>query len=371
MPKLKFVDSLRGLAILGVLMVHCGMTGSGHDSMPDSLVTFLNSGQYGVQLFFLTSSFTLFLSYTSRSTNIINIKKNFFIRRFFRIVPLYYAGLLYYIIERVVGFNFFSTGLLLNEFSWGAFLSNIFFIHGILPSWINSYVPGGWSITVEMTFYLLFPFIFSKVKNLNDSILFFLLTLFILTGLNFLLTTNIYWDKMNFLYYYLPNQMPVFALGIMVNFLIVEKDKTIKNSTLVLTLFAGLFFCYIQIGVHILFSLAFFLLLYILSKKEYKILVNPITIYIGKISYSMYITHFGIIYFLNRIGFVNYIIVDSPWSSVLNYIIRFAFLLILTIGLSTITFKIIEVPFQNIGASIIKKIGLKKSILQPIIVSKE
>jgi len=31
------------------------------------------------------------------------------------------------------------------------------FVHGFHPQTINSVVPGGWSIAVEMTFYAVFP----------------------------------------------------------------------------------------------------------------------------------------------------------------------------------------------------------------------
>ena len=36
-------------------------------------------------------------------------------------------------------------------------LSTAFFLHGLHPEAINSVIPGGWSIAVEMTFYLFFP----------------------------------------------------------------------------------------------------------------------------------------------------------------------------------------------------------------------
>ena len=53
-----------------------------------------NKGKYGVQLFFIASAFTLFLSRHRRS-EVGN--KNFFIRRFFRIAPMYYLGIILYL----------------------------------------------------------------------------------------------------------------------------------------------------------------------------------------------------------------------------------------------------------------------------------
>jgi peptidoglycan/LPS O-acetylase OafA/YrhL len=31
-------------------------------------------------------------------------------------------------------------------------------------------VPGGWSVAVEMTFYLLFPFLFKQIKSLKAAL---------------------------------------------------------------------------------------------------------------------------------------------------------------------------------------------------------
>ncbi len=62
MKKLDYIDALRGLAILGVIMVH---------SISDSNLPFIverifGQGARGVQLFYLASAFTLFLSFSNR-----------------------------------------------------------------------------------------------------------------------------------------------------------------------------------------------------------------------------------------------------------------------------------------------------------------
>ncbi len=48
--RIDFVDSLRGLAILGVLLVHAGLATHG---LPSAILKFTTAGQYGVQLFFV------------------------------------------------------------------------------------------------------------------------------------------------------------------------------------------------------------------------------------------------------------------------------------------------------------------------------
>ena len=144
MKKLEFIDALRGLAILGVIMVHTGHSiGSSGSNLVDDIV---GSGARGVQLFFIASAFTLFRSYKNRSVIEHHTIANFFIRRFFRIAPMYYIGIFYYLFQRKLEQNF---GVPVNSTNL-CVASNFLFLHGVSPNWINSLVPGGWSITVEV-----------------------------------------------------------------------------------------------------------------------------------------------------------------------------------------------------------------------------
>jgi len=91
MNRLPFIDALRGLAIFGVFIVHSSQS---IDGLPRWLSSLASQGARGVQLFFVISAFTLFLSLSTRRKNEKRPTLNFFIRRFFRIAPLFYAALL-------------------------------------------------------------------------------------------------------------------------------------------------------------------------------------------------------------------------------------------------------------------------------------
>ena len=93
--KYVWVDALRGYAILLVIMAHSGQAIFGI-APPLGII---NNGIHGVSLFFLASSFTLFNSYKNRSA-LDGKNKNlfFFIRRLFRIAPLYWIACLTYVI---------------------------------------------------------------------------------------------------------------------------------------------------------------------------------------------------------------------------------------------------------------------------------
>jgi peptidoglycan/LPS O-acetylase OafA/YrhL len=182
---LKYIDALRGIAVLGVLMVHCSKFGA--NNYPFLLSKIFDNGAMGVQLFYVVSAFTLFLSVSFRSKNEKNPNRNFFIRRFFRIAPLYYLAVLYYLYQDGTGPRLWLGDM--NHISTANIASNFFFSHGINPYWINSIVPGGWSVSVEMFFYCLVPFLASHLKNLNSAVLFFGITLALKSIFDFVLTT--------------------------------------------------------------------------------------------------------------------------------------------------------------------------------------
>jgi peptidoglycan/LPS O-acetylase OafA/YrhL len=67
--------------------------------LPYPLKKLTNFGWHGVQLFFMMSCVTLMLSWRSDEARGIALKSAFWIRRFFRIAPMYYAAAaLYFVI---------------------------------------------------------------------------------------------------------------------------------------------------------------------------------------------------------------------------------------------------------------------------------
>jgi peptidoglycan/LPS O-acetylase OafA/YrhL len=214
LKKLDFIDALRGYAILGVIMVHTSQYGNKLHSTLGKLIT--EKGAMGVQLFFLASSFTLFLSFNKRTQYENFAVRNFFIRRFFRIAPIFYLAICYYLFQNWhSGRNIFTPGL-----SHGIdIILNFFFLNGFNPYIIRSIVPGGWSIAVEMTFYIILPFLFAKIKNEKQAFNFFVISLFL--RLFFVSIMEKYplipereiWNT--FLFFNFLNQLPVFALGIL------------------------------------------------------------------------------------------------------------------------------------------------------------
>src|SRR6478609_2922831 len=80
--RLDYIDALRGVAILAVVITHTAQSFA-------PAIPYARAGQYGVQLFFVASSFTLLLSAQRHPLSY----GPFLVRRFFRIAPAYYVAL--------------------------------------------------------------------------------------------------------------------------------------------------------------------------------------------------------------------------------------------------------------------------------------
>jgi peptidoglycan/LPS O-acetylase OafA/YrhL len=361
--KLAYINVLRGIAILGVLIVHTSQQGSmGLYKMHPYLIPVLNQGARGVQLFYILSAFTLFRSYHIRSQAEDHPIKNFFIRRVFRIVPLYYLAIFYYLLQAISApAKMLSYNPLITS---GSIIANFTFLHSLSPYWIMSIVPGGWSVAIEVIFYSFLPPLFSYIKTQKQAFNFFMMSLlirgiFIAVFHHYVLITNAsLWE--DFLFLSFPSQLYVFALGLLMYFLITD-DFKISVSGLSLTVFSFLFalnwiFDTDIILPHILpIVLALFIFSLALSKYHPKFLMNSFFIHLGKISYSIYLLHFAVFYWLTKLDVIDFIHVTNSITALFNFLIRFILVLILTMGIGTISYNFIEQPFIKFAERLIEK----------------
>jgi peptidoglycan/LPS O-acetylase OafA/YrhL len=247
----------------------------------------------------------------------------------------------------------------ISEISWADLLTSMTFTQTLFHG-MNKYFPGGWTVSVEFLFYMMLPFLCAGIRNLNSSIVFLLITLLLIPVYD---TVFKYMDfKFIFFsdYYTIFYQLPVFSLGIFAYWMVNDKDKKINNSTLLLLFVTILFYCFIRIPDNFLFGLVFTSLLTLLQRSQYKILSNRILARVGLVSYSMYILHFPVIHFLNYIKFSRMIPVTDFYSSFFSFILMCVVITAITYPLSYITYKFIEVPGQNLGRKLIKKLNQQK-----------
>jgi peptidoglycan/LPS O-acetylase OafA/YrhL len=355
MKKFEYVDALRGWAVLMVMFAH---TITKKPNLIPELKELIAKGAYGVQLFFIMSAFTLYHSYHSRATREHFSTSNFFLRRIFRIAPLYWLAIIYYLWQDGFGprrwlgdARFVSTENILSNFT---------FTNGFNPEWINSIVPGGWSIGIEFIFYACMPFIFSRVSNLRKAFNFFLFALvFRILVINLLssfhpFVNDVFWNE--FLYFSFPSQFPVFALGVVLYYVVIRGQGFRDISPVALLSLAGLSVGELLIGGgrlmpnHIMVSMSFVVAVIALSRRPVRFLVNPVITYVGQLSYSMYIVHFAVLHMMAMMG-LDRIVRDG---GILNHMARFIMLLSLTVMVSIPIYRTLELPFMKLGQRFIR-----------------
>ena len=355
--KYQYIDSLRGIAILLVILVHVSYLPGVKNNLPELLVNFANNGQYGVQLFFIGSAFTLFMSHQNRIGE-VHANRNFFIRRFFRIAPMYYLAILYFTFDQYLGFDpsHFDLELIPKK----SLLANIFFLNSVSPEFYQNYVPGGWSVSVEFIFYLFVPFLCTKIRNINSAIIFSVGSLLFSLIAYSLIYKFDYTADHGFSAFNFPAQLAVFSFGILAYWIVYDKNTTIKASVLLFTTGIIFIFCYFTMPYHILYSFIFMVLLITLSKKQYKIFSNNILAKVGKVSFSMYLVHFAIVHIYTKMDIKLFYNESGTVLAITNLMILYGLVAISAYLISLITYRFVEIPGQNLGKRLIKKLDQSK-----------
>jgi peptidoglycan/LPS O-acetylase OafA/YrhL len=308
--KLDYIDIARGIAILMVMLVHTSQAVNGVSKPIGDIDRY---GQMGVQLFFVTSAYTLCFSNIKRADE-KQALISFLIRRFFRIAPLYYVAIIgYFLLES----NMHILALIKMPYSlynFEAITANILFIHGFVLSANNNIVPGGWSIGTEMAFYLLFPILFALFDRAFKQ--YGIIALYGLFGLSVLLNTSVQlvlqqlWtseiDDNSFIYYNLINQLPVFLLGMTIFFhhhhkIPIKLSIPFQIAIFIAVTIVGMIllpikqYWLVATFIPVIAGISFVLLLNILRELKYS---NIFLAEIGRASYSMYIFHFMFAWYL-------------------------------------------------------------------------
>lgn len=361
--KLAFIDALRGWAILLVIMLHTANYGIfGTYEFNTIFKSITDLGSYGVQLFFIVSAFTLIRSYRYRSRSETNVMRNFYIRRLSRIVPLYYAAIGYFLWQDRLGVRWW-TGYerMIDEF---IIFANATFIHALNPYSINSLVPGGWSISTEMIFYLFVPFLMLWITNLEKSIIYICITFLAGTAMlnvlsSFPLIDNIeLWEA--YLSLSIPSNAFVFGFGFALYYLNASDQFSWNKSTWFLILLTIIALPFTESGAKFMVSLSLLGFTYYLMQNSESVFINSWVIKIGKISYSMYVMHFITLHWMSRLWestFPNNIPLEMLY---VDYSVRLILITGISYLLSLITFQYIEKPGIKLGKAFLNPNNSRK-----------
>jgi peptidoglycan/LPS O-acetylase OafA/YrhL len=368
--KFAFIDALRGYAVLLVITCH---TGGMFPELPYPLKKLTNFGWHGVQLFFLLSCVTLLLSWRSDEAKNRASVTDFWTRRLFRIAPMYYlAALLYFLVETPP--SGFDLGQLLISFT---------FINAWHPTFIPTVpdrwmvVPGGWSIGVEVTFYFMFPLMALLVRSMRGAIVFCGIALAVGCIANSIMNSALHGNYSapaigNFLYFWFPNQLPVFALGTVLYFIVqwlrAKPEQAIaillrRYGTLIIPacFAAGVAAANLPFPAYLPFafplvvpallvaSLIFMIVVAVLGNDPRSPFINRLICSLGQVSFSAYLLHFAVLHKLPQLLPSVFDVGATGWRAVFVWFLLWLVVVPMTHALSMITFRTVENPMIDVG----------------------
>jgi peptidoglycan/LPS O-acetylase OafA/YrhL len=352
-----FLDALRGLAIIWITVFHIAFQAVRNQpalNIPKWITPYVfEGGDGGVLLFFIISAFLLCHMMTTRQTEQKTLF-SFYIRRFFRIAPLFYTLLIYQVLQDAV-----QWGITHSIFEVAV---NILFIFNIFPGMNHGIVWAGWFIGVIMLFYLFFPLFhkfFNDTWKTATFIIWSILIAYVFQfAINFfpaVLNTYAPYYKWSFLH-----NLPLFAFG-MFSFYLLRMPFMQKLNIKVVGIFlvgtALLSYVYFLNGMlnildpYYIRGIILTALVVGLALNPLKIVVNKITAFLGKISYSMYLCHPPLIALLYPL-YQHIYILQIPL--LLKFLLCAGVTITLLIGVSFITYRFIEKPGIRLGKKLLK-----------------
>lgn len=303
----KTINSLKGIGILGVMLVHYGLRAS--DELISGIVF---QGARGVQLMFIINGFLIFHSLSKIEWNRKSILE-WWKGKFTRLIPLYWFFTVLYLAVFGTGSSYYLGTL--PRVSGLNILCNLFLLHGFFPYYTNC-INANWFMGVLAIFYILAPFIYRIINSLEKSIV----ALFIiapityimnnlLSAFNVLEVEGIWLDYVNIISF--PAEFPIILLGIFSFFfyrLVCEKElkhkKLIGMSMLFFTIVC-LLSLFLRKDYFVIFndifSFGILLTIIFLSQLIYPIFLikNRILEFIGRHSYGIYLSHLIVLRYIN------------------------------------------------------------------------
>jgi peptidoglycan/LPS O-acetylase OafA/YrhL len=295
------IDGLRALAILPVILFHLN-------------ANYLQGGYYGVDVFFVISGYLITKILEFQIVHGTFKMSQFWIRRVNRLLPsllvvilvtLVLALLLVFkprvlklgndIIPAVFSYSNYHTLYTFGNY-WGGESQSSFFLHL-------------WSLAVEEQFYLVYPLVLFFCYRKFHNIRILVLLSFVLSFGYFIYTLKIK-GEIDVAFYTLPARIWELSAGGLValygSVLARFKWKGFWAFMGLALVFFAYFFGGKTIGLHVVFAVLGASLIVCFAKSSNvigKLLSNKLFVFIGKISYSLYLWHWCVIVFVQNFKF--------------------------------------------------------------------
>ncbi|AMJ61042.1 acyltransferase family protein [Bosea sp. PAMC 26642] len=275
------IQYLRGLAALLVVYTHLSTQLSrfpGRAGLPSVEV-----GYWGVDIFFVISGFIMYIT----AIHIDESPKRFLLKRAVRIIPLYWAVTLFLIVCAFLVPNALSTVKLDLKHVIASFL----FIPWPNPGYAGYWpvlIPG-WTLNYEMFFYLIVAVSLLLVKDLR--------VLFVLISISAIVCAGMIVNEGGIFSFYAHNIILEFALGVVVGYVFKRQWRLglLAGALCVAASFMMVFHLADSKEIPRIISYGLPAVLLVIGFLEFETLakahiVRP-AVYLGDISYSLYLTH--------------------------------------------------------------------------------
>jgi len=366
------LDGLRGLLALIVCLNHSFMVVAiptfanvwqqnplifnGLQSKIQQLFMLLGNGGAAVTLFFLLSGLVLGQSLSRINMNIRGLF-GFLVKRIIRLYPVYLVIVFLTALYMKFGFVYETFPCSSAWFNWWMnfqmtfkeFFLNFFFIHTYL---------GGvtWTLRVILIMSFVFPMFFLINKKTTwwmDILITALLIYLSFTLLNidgfrdlryiYMFYLGLIIPKFKDLFSKIPNSLVAISLPFLVLLLLGFRYLTNEYKGGVIESLVS----FIIIG----------LAAYGSKVTVLDILEGKILHFFGKISYSLYLIHFSVLYVLGRLMFQNFPQLPYQNQYLSIHIILFVLSTVIATGISYLVYKFVEMPSQTLA----KAVGAKLS----------
>lgn len=359
------LDGIRGLAIFMVLIWHYGVTQSAATpgTMWSYIATALGLTWTGVDLFFVLSGFLIggILLDNRASQNLFSV---FYLRRVFRIFPLYFfwLGLFFILSSALAGDGSFKWLFQdpLPYWSYLTYTQNFAMAHreALGPNWLAI----TWSLAIEEQYYLLLPFVIRYFP---------LRALPWIFGICIASAPIIRWSLFHYTHsglpghVLLPGRWDALLMGVSVAYLCrrpwflywVAANRRLLNGILAVLFLGvcGLVLRKVQ-GASYTMSLygytlvaLFYACLLLVTVTRPRGVINRLLslrplVFLGAISYGVYIIHQGISGIFHGLAHQTEPLITSP----VDVLITVAALLT-TLGLAWVSYRYFETPILRIG----------------------
>jgi peptidoglycan/LPS O-acetylase OafA/YrhL len=372
---LPLLDCLRAVAASVVVIHHINDLGGRPPQIPQGVVG--GFGEWGVDIFFVLSAFLL-AEYFWRARHPL---RAFYIRRFFRIAPAYYAVVL-------LLFLFFANHkLLFSGAGVRQVLASGTFMHYLFPATSSSLNVDGalWTLTIEMLLYMTLPLMALAVAwKPWQALIGLVLVGFVFRGVIALAGQplyDLYFGAQSTVpdgvaHLYISRQflgfVPVFAVGIALRWLLVKRRLPARLMEPLRKVRTPLFFALLLPGLllllesgrasdyhHPIWFVSFDLLIGLATVPVLIYASRPVkgtlpvvlrgAEWLGRRSYGLYLWHFPVI--VSVYGMT----ADLGPPQLSHFWIRVVMIWVLAVGLAAASYALVEKPAMDYSAALVRR----------------